>query len=251
MAVGDAAQRFYVLVDDEDRQAGRLQFPDRAVDLVSDERREALGRLVEDQQPRIGQERPADGEHLLLAARELVAVVRLPLAQLREKREHALERPGAATLGSRDEVLPHAEVREHLAPLRYQPKACLRDAIRGHAMQRFAREYDRAGLRHADAHDRLHRRGLAHAVAAKQAHDLRGLHLQVDAEEHLAAPISGLDVAQLEHHASSPRYAARTSALARIASGAPVAMTRPYTSTEMRSARRKTASMSCSTSTML
>src|SRR5882762_6206310 len=64
----DASQRLHVLVDDENRQPFGLQPLDRAVDLRPYQRRETLGRFVEDQQPRIGHQRPADGEHLLLAA---------------------------------------------------------------------------------------------------------------------------------------------------------------------------------------
>src|SRR5215467_869349 len=47
MPVGDARERPEVLVDDQDREARGLEAFDRAVDLHADERREALGRLVE------------------------------------------------------------------------------------------------------------------------------------------------------------------------------------------------------------
>src|SRR5258706_15155889 len=194
---------------------------------------EARRRQVEDKRSRIGQERVADGGNRILDAGEKVAVVRLPRAQLREKRKHPLERPRAAaavafsTSGGGDEVLAHGEIGKHLATLRHETESRLRDAIRGQAMQRFAFEEHLTALWHADAHDRLHGGRLAHAVPAKQAHHLPAAHFQVDAEQHLAAAVRGLELAQLEHQDSSPRYAARTSALARIASGAPVAMTRP------------------------
>src|SRR5882762_11427814 len=87
VAIGDSAERPYVLVDDQEREPLRFQLRDRAIDFMADERREALGRFVENEQTGIRHQRPADGEHLLLAARELVAVVRLALAELREKRE--------------------------------------------------------------------------------------------------------------------------------------------------------------------
>jgi hypothetical protein len=47
-------------------------------------RREALERLVEQQQLRVEGERAGDRDHLALAARELVAAARHVLAQLRE-----------------------------------------------------------------------------------------------------------------------------------------------------------------------
>src|SRR6267143_4949646 len=91
--VGDARQGAQVLVDDEDSQARGLQAFDRAVDLDANERRQALGGLVEDEHARIGHQGAPDGEHLLLAARELAAEVPAPLGELREEREYALERP--------------------------------------------------------------------------------------------------------------------------------------------------------------
>ena len=52
-----------------------------------------LGGLVEDQEARVGDERPRNGEHLLLAARELVAEVATALAEARKQLERARRRP--------------------------------------------------------------------------------------------------------------------------------------------------------------
>ena len=49
----------------------RLSAPRQPQISRADERRQALGRLVEDQQLRIGHQRAADRQHLLLAAGEL------------------------------------------------------------------------------------------------------------------------------------------------------------------------------------
>ena len=54
-------------------------------DLRPDERREAFGRLVEDQHARVGQQRARDREHLLLAAGELVAAIAQALAEPRKQ----------------------------------------------------------------------------------------------------------------------------------------------------------------------
>src|SRR5712691_119049 len=142
----DAGQRLHVLVDDENRQPFGLQALDRAVDLRAHQRREALGRLVEDQQPRIGHQRPADGEHLLLAARELVAVVVPPCLQVRKQQVDPLEGPGmlsaAAIGGGGEKVFAHRQVGKHLAAFWDQAKASLRDAVRRQVLYRLSFEAD-------------------------------------------------------------------------------------------------------------
>src|SRR5205814_1035789 len=67
------------------------------------------------------EQRPADRQHLLLAARELVAAMPEPRAEARKARKHALERPRAlaAHTGARghDEVLAHREIGKDAASL--------------------------------------------------------------------------------------------------------------------------------------
>src|SRR5687767_11427416 len=255
--IGQAGQRLHVLVDQEDRQAAALEPLEARPDLVTDERGQALGRLVEDQQHRIGHERPADRQHLLLAAGERAAEGPGARSQLRKQLEHALDRPrlgdAPAVGGGGDEVLAHGEIREHLAPLGHETKARLGDAVRWQPFQRPTMKLDAPRPQSHDAHEGPNRGGLAHAVATEQRHQLPRADLEVDAEEHLADAVRRLQSLepQAQREISSPRYARRTSALARIVSGAPLAMTRPYTITLMRSASAKTASMSCSTRTMV
>src|SRR5260221_12130164 len=73
MAVGDPGERREVLVDDQDGEAERLEAREAAPDLGADQRRQTLGRLVEDEKPRIGHQGAADRQHLLLAARQEAA----------------------------------------------------------------------------------------------------------------------------------------------------------------------------------
>jgi hypothetical protein len=55
-------------------------------------------------------------------------------------------------------------------------------------------------------HQRAHRRGLAHAVAAEQGDDLALADVEADIEQHLAGAIGRLQVAHAQHQASpSPR----------------------------------------------
>src|SRR3954469_25271695 len=59
-----------VLLDDEDRRPVLVHPPERGEDLTHYERGETEGRLVEEEQPRARDERTAEREHLLLAARQ-------------------------------------------------------------------------------------------------------------------------------------------------------------------------------------
>ena len=92
----------------------------RRGERVDDHRRQALERLVEQEQRGIAGERAADRQHLLLAARELVAVIALALGQAREEIVDALaivHSPGR----SRDaQILVDGERGENLALLRHE-----------------------------------------------------------------------------------------------------------------------------------
>jgi hypothetical protein len=68
-----------------------LQLLQRVADLVDDGRLDALGRLVEDEELGLGEERAADGELLLLTAGEHAALAGEHLLQHGKERVHALE----------------------------------------------------------------------------------------------------------------------------------------------------------------
>ena len=51
----------------------RGKLSQRGDDGLDNDRGQALARLVDKQQPVVGHQRPGNGEHLLLAARELAA----------------------------------------------------------------------------------------------------------------------------------------------------------------------------------
>src|SRR5262249_42647094 len=71
-----------ILLDQQNREAFFLHPADRVADLLDDDRREAFGRLVQQQHLGAGAQDAADREHLLLAARELGALALLPLLQI-------------------------------------------------------------------------------------------------------------------------------------------------------------------------
>ena len=107
---------------------------DRQFQISSpDQRREAFGRFIQDQQFRVGHQRAADREHLLLAAGELVAHVAAALGEPRKQRMDFLQRPGIGRIeavgGGGDEIFAHGEVRENLPALGHEADAELGDAV--------------------------------------------------------------------------------------------------------------------------
>src|SRR6185312_2064252 len=82
-----------VLLDQDDGLAGRGELAAGVHEVAHDHRREPLERLVEKDDLGVADERPRDGEHLLLAAREVGAAVAAPLLEPREHLVDAVERP--------------------------------------------------------------------------------------------------------------------------------------------------------------
>ena len=81
VTVGDFGECVHILVDHQYGLTGGLEFGEAVPDFRPDERREALGGLVEDQELRVGHQGATNSQHLLLAARELVARALEPYRQ--------------------------------------------------------------------------------------------------------------------------------------------------------------------------
>jgi hypothetical protein len=77
---------------------GIAQQRQRLRDLLQDDWRQAQRRLIQNQQLRLHHQRPRDGQHLLLAARQRRGRLPLPLLQDREKVEQPLPALGALLL---------------------------------------------------------------------------------------------------------------------------------------------------------
>src|SRR6266571_2417402 len=119
VAVGDRRGEAEILLDQQDGKPLRFERPDGLADLLDDDRGEALGRLVEQEEPRAGPQDAADRQHLLLAAGELGALAAQALLDVREQVVDALERePARPHLRRQQQVLLDIEAREDPALLR-------------------------------------------------------------------------------------------------------------------------------------
>src|SRR5712691_2652980 len=193
-----------VLLDEQDRRPLTIDVLHDAEDRVDQNGREAHGRLVEQEQRRPGHEGAADGQHLLLAARERSPLLRGTLTQAREERERALE-VGRDRLtvppreGAELQVLEHGHPREDPPAFRRLRDPQAHDAVGRERVQALAVEAHGAPAGPHGAEDRPQRRRLAGAVGPDERDDLTGRDGQRDAAERPDVAVVRVDVRELKH----------------------------------------------------
>src|SRR5207248_2129091 len=202
VALGEAQGELHVLLHQYDRQpVRRVQLRDGVLDLDDHRRLDALGRLVEQQQPGPGHEGAGDGELLRLAAGEEPRLTAEELAKLGEEVEGLVQGclPGGRRLDHDLQVLPHREARKAGPALRDIGEPRPHPLVGSPARDLPAVEGDAAsgGLDHA--HHRLDQGGLADAIAAHDAHESVVRHLHRDAEQHGRPPVPRLDAVDRQH----------------------------------------------------
>src|SRR5215831_9140493 len=185
-----------VLFDQQNGMAFLLQPRDRLPQPLDDDGREPLGRLVHDQAVRIGHEPAADGQHLLLAARERPGALAASFAQTREQRVDAFHVPAAtveAALGDH-EVFLDAERGKYAPTLRHETHPTAHRLERRNRGNIHALEQHLSSARTIETHDRVHQCRLAYAVASEQPEDLPLLELQGQALEDISVPVIRVNV---------------------------------------------------------
>jgi hypothetical protein len=208
-AVGERHHELQVLLGQHDREARGLELGDALAQLLDDQWRQALRRLVEQQELGIAHQRAGDGQHLLLAAGQHAAAAVADLGQVGKEREHLLLAPGRAAVGADAagdiEILPHRELGEDAPVFRHEADAEPTDAVRAHMGDVAALPHHTSAAGRREAHDRAHGRGLAHAIAPDQGDAFAGVYLQRDAEQHLAQAIGSVDALYLQVSHGHPR----------------------------------------------
>ena len=198
-AIRDRGRDADVLFDDQNVNVAILAEPGQHIlDLCDDDGGQALGRLVHDQQARIEQKGTRDREHLLLAARQLTAAVTLAFRQPGKGRVDPLDRPGAALFRHQSQMLVDRERPPQPTTLRN-----IADAEQGHIGRRkpaklLAGEADGASGGRNESHDRLAKRGLAHAVAPDHRKDA-AVQREIDALHSMRCAVMNMQVADLEN----------------------------------------------------
>ncbi len=189
-------RRLDELLDHDDGQPLRCdQLADDLVELVDDDRGQAHGELVEQQDLGIGRQRPGHGEHALLAARQRARQLLAPAGQRGEPLEgrsstQATLQPGPAER-VHEQVLRDRQVREDRSALGDHADAGPGQLLGGVPPQPAARHLDRPGGQGQLTRDRLEQGRLAGAVRAEQRHRRTRPHLEGDPVQHLDAAVPG------------------------------------------------------------
>ena len=120
--VAELAREIEILLDQHDRDLAEIaQVGDGAADILDDRGLDAFGRLVQQQEPRPHDQRPADRKLLLLAAGEVAAAAPEHAIEHGKKREHIM-RDGTVLAFERRktglEIFLDREQGKDFAPLR-------------------------------------------------------------------------------------------------------------------------------------
>jgi len=200
--VGQPQNLLRILLDndgaDTTRAGNRAQRPQQ---LLDDDGRQPLGRLVQEQNLRVERQRPADGQHLLLAAGKLVAVIASPFLEARKHLVDPLNRP-RPRLGNGRHVLLDRQRAKDIALLRHPADPCSRPLVRPEARDVLATEPERAAKAACDTDDGIDQRRLAGTVAPQQRQHLALRQAERHAWQHDRLAITGaqvLDGEQLRH----------------------------------------------------
>ena len=185
-------------VDDADvLLAQALDDPEEGIHLVEGE---GGGGLVEDEHLGVAHHAAQDLDHALLGDGErggLAVGVEMPADLIHDLHELAVE-VGLARVEADGHVLAHRHVGEEHGLLRHHVDAVLEGDLGVGDVDLLVVDVDLAAVGAVDAHDDLHERGLAGAVAADEGENLAGAQVKADALEHVVGPERLVDVADRE-----------------------------------------------------
>ena len=205
----DGQRHRRVLLHQEDGHALPVDGLHGLEDLLDEHGGEAHGGLVEQEQPRARHEGAADGEHLLLAARQRARHLHPPLLEAREGGEDALHVLGdpaiGAGVGPHLQVLEHGQAIEDAPPLGHMGDPAEHDVVGGDAEEGFALEAHVATAGGEEPRQGLEGGGLAGAVVAEEGHDLALGDPERDALERVDLPVEDVEVLHLQHGVSHRR----------------------------------------------
>ena len=203
--IGERRCKSKILFDHDDCVTLRAQHGDHACKGLNDDRRQAFGNFVEQQEPGAGAQDASHREHLLFAARQARALAVAPLGQVRKHRIDFIQRH--AGIGARDgrwqqQILFSRERRKDTALFRAITNAQMRDAMRRHADRLDPVDLDRTLPFSGQPHDGAQGSGAPGAVATQKRHDFTRRHAQVDVMQDVGFAVPGLQASDFERRRS-------------------------------------------------
>ncbi|QTK80537.1 hypothetical protein AT6N2_C3020 [Agrobacterium tumefaciens] len=260
-AIGGALGQHHVLFHKHDRRAGGGDLRQHLVDLADDLRREPERYLVAKQKPRLGEKRPADGHHLLLAARQLLDLGPSPFLKDRKQPVDALERPRlfgrlSGMVDGDLQIVLDGHAGKQPPPFRHYGDAELHHAVRRAAADRAVFKEHHVATDGKKAHKGAQEGRFTRPVRADQGDDLSLGNAEIDGKKRLEVPVAGIETSggekiECRHHASIPMYTRWTSGLAITSLGGPSAIFSPKFNTRSRSATAMIALSTCSIQTIV
>ncbi|EGE57968.1 hypothetical protein RHECNPAF_3500017 [Rhizobium etli CNPAF512] len=201
--IGKLPAEVEILLDEQDRHAGGItQVTDRPADILDDRRLDALGRLVEYENPRPRHHGASDRQLLLLPAGKIAAPTREHRLQHREEAEDVI---GDVAVAAAErckagfEIFFHRQQRKDFASLRHVADALLGPGKGRQAIQPCIVEGDGAGRQRMLAGHGAQKRTLADAVAPEHAGNLAHLRFDRDAAQRLRSAIMQICVFDCQH----------------------------------------------------
>jgi len=190
----------HVLLHEQHGEPGRQDLRQHGVDAPDDYRGQAEGKLIEQQHARVGDQRPADGHGLLLAARQLRRELGPAVPHPVEYLVNALDRPRSFPRVRRADlqVLLDRERSEQPPTLRHHGDALGGPALGPDLGHVPAVEQDRALGRVVQAGDRAQQRRFARAVRADDRVHIAGEYPQRYAVQGAQLAMVHREIADLE-----------------------------------------------------
>src|SRR5712691_2373102 len=190
--INDLQRVAHIMIGDQDADATILEVRYEVADVADRNRIDPGERLIEQDEVRLGRQRPGDLATPPLAARQRHRRSAPQMADRelgQERVEHRLPGFGfgLGDLENGADVLLDGEATEDRRFLRQIADAEARPAIHRQIGDVLAVELDRPGVGGNEADDDVEAGGLAGAVGAEQADDLAALHRHTDVAQHRAA----------------------------------------------------------------
>lgn len=209
-AVGDLHRLADVLFHNDERGARFLDFRHRLVDVADHDRRETERNFIAQEHTRIAHQRPANGDHLLLAARKGCARIVAAFLEDREEVVNRLQVPVTArfaAIRADQQVLFHRQRWKQAPALWDHSHTHRHDGICGRIADGASIERHRLAIIYQHARDGPHERCFAGTIRADDGNGFTLVEVNIHAKQRLEIAIMGGEIfgRQKRHQISIPK----------------------------------------------